>query len=326
MNDIPIPLDQEKSPFLREAQEVIRGRGLAYKTEKTYINWVKQFIYFTGKHHPKDLGETEVCDFLTHLAIEKNVSVNTQKTALNSIVFLYRDVIKRPLEDINYIHSHKTTSIPTVFTHDEASRVIAGLSGCYRLLAELMYGSGLRISEAIKLRVKDIDFGMNTIIVRNGKGGKDRVSLLPQKLVEALTNQLTLVSALHKQDTTDGCGEVYLPNALARKYPNAPSELGWQYLFPAKNTSIDPRSGVFRRHHIMDSSLQKLVKSSIRKAKIYKKCGSHTFRHSFATRLLETGYDLRTIQELMGHSDVRTTEIYTHVVKRGGKGVISPID
>jgi integron integrase len=224
---------------------------------------------------------------LTHLAIEKNVSVNTQKTALNSIVFLYRDVIKHPLEDINHIHSHKTTSIPTVFTHDEASRVIAGLSGCYRLLAELMFGSGLRISEAIKLRVKDIDFGMNTIIVRNGKGNKDRVTLLPQKLVEALGNQLTLVSALHNQDTADGCGEVYLPNALARKYPNAPSELGWQYLFPASQTSVDPRSGVLRRHHIMDSTLQKRVKTSIRKAKIFKKCGSHTFRHSFATRLLE---------------------------------------
>lgn len=326
MNDIPTPLDQEKSPFLREVREVIRGRGLAYKTEKTYINWVKQFIYFTGKQHPKDLGETEVCDFLTYLAVEKNVSVNTQKTALNSIVFLYRDVIKRPLEDINHIHSHKTTSIPTVFTHNEASRVIAGLSGCYRLLAELMYGSGLRISEAIKLRVKDIDFGMNTIIVRNGKGNKDRVTLLPQKLVEALSNQLTLVSALHNQDTADGCGEVYLPNALARKYPNAPSELGWQYLFPASQTSTDPRSGVLRRHHVMDSTVQKQVKESIRKAKIYKKCGSHTFRHSFATRLLEKGYDLRTIQELMGHSDVKTTEIYTHVVKRGGKGVISPID
>ncbi len=326
MNDIPIPLEQEKSPFLREVRQVIRARGLAYKTEKTYLSWIKRFIYFTGLQHPKDVGDQQVSDFLTDLAVNQEVAVNTQKTALNAVAFVYRDVIKRPLGKLDHSYSRKTTSIPTVFTHDEASRVIAGLNGNYRLLGELMYGAGLRISEAIKLRIKDIDFGMNVIIVRNSKGNKDRITLLPQKLVEALNNQLNLVAALHIQDTADGCGEVYLPNALARKYPNAPKELGWQYLFPAAYTSLDPRSGIRRRHHVMDSTVQKLVKNSIRAARIFKKCGSHTFRHSFATRLLEKGYDLRTIQELMGHSDVTTTEIYTHVVKRGGKGVISPID
>ena len=326
MNDIPTPLEQEKSPFLREVRQVIRARGLAYKTEKTYLSWIKRFIYFTGLQHPKDVGDQQVSDFLTDLAVNQEVAVNTQKTALNAVAFVYRDVIKRPLGKLDHSYSRKTTSIPTVFTHDEASRVIAGLNGNYRLLGELMYGAGLRISEAIKLRVKDIDFGMNVIIVRNSKGNKDRITLLPQKLVEALNNQLNLAAALHIQDTADGCGEVYLPNALARKYPNAPKELGWQYLFPAAYTSLDPRSGIRRRHHVMDSTVQKLVKNSIRAARIFKKCGSHTFRHSFATRLLEKGYDLRTIQELMGHSDVTTTEIYTHVVKRGGKGVISPID
>lgn len=326
MNDIPIPLEQELSPFLRHTREVIRARGLAYMTEKTYLGWIRRYIYFINRQHPKDVGEQQVSDFLSYLAVKRQVSVNTQKTALNALVFLYRDVILKPLKELCHTYAKVSTRIPTVFTHEEACRVIALLEGVYQLLAELMYGTGLRICEVIKLRVKDIDFGMNVILVRHGKGNKDRVTLLPQKLINALKNQLDLVAAMHSIDLKDGVGEVYLPNALAKKYPNAAKELGWQYLFPASTISTDPRANKRRRHHIMDSFVQKQVKVAIRRANIHKKAGSHTFRHSFATRLLEKGYDLRTIQELLGHSDVKTTEIYTHVVKRGRLGVISPID
>lgn len=326
MDDIPLPLEKEKSPFLREVREVIRTRGLAYKTEKTYLTWIRKFIYFNNKRHPKDLGEQEVSKFLSHLALHKNVAINTQKIALNAVVFLYRDVIKRPLGELSHRYARESTRIPTVFTHEEATTVINALRNPYRLLAELMYGSGLRISEAIKLRVMDVDFGMNVLIVRNSKGNKDRVTVLPAKLLAPLRIQLDYVKALHRHDLQDGVGEVYLPKALARKYPAAASQLGWQYLFPANHIAKDPRADKRRRHHLMDSTVQRQIKSAIRRVGVVKKCGSHTFRHSFATRLLEAGYDLRTIQELLGHSDVKTTEIYTHVVKRGGKGVISPVD
>lgn len=326
MDDIPIPLDREKSPFLRQVRAVIRERGLAYKTEKTYLHWIRKFICFHGKKHPVDLGEQQVSKFLSGLALHKDVAVNTQKVALNALVFLYRDVIKRPLGELSHRYARESTRIPTVFTHQEAMAVIEQLHDPFRLISELMYGSGLRISEAIKLRVMDVDFGMNVVIVRNSKGNKDRVTVLPAKLVDQLRTQIEYVSALHRKDVQDGVGEVYLPKALARKYPAAARQLGWQYLFPAVHIAKDPRADKLRRHHLMDSTVQKQVKAAIRRAGIEKKCGSHTFRHSFATRLLEGGYDLRTIQELLGHSNVATTEIYTHVVKRGGRGVISPVD
>lgn len=326
MDDIPTPLDQEKSPFLRQVRTVVRERGLAYKTETTYLHWIRRFIYFNGKRHPEDLGEQQVSQFLSHLALNKDVAVNTQKIALNALVFLYRDVIKRPLGKLSHRYARESTRIPTVFTHQEAMAVIDQLRNPYRLTAELMYGSGLRISEAIKLRVMDIDFGMNVLVVRNSKGNKDRVTVLPAKLVDPLRTQIDYVSALHRQDLADGVGEVYLPKALARKYPTAALQLGWQYLFPATTIAKDPRADKYRRHHMIDRTVQKQIRFAIRQAGIEKKCGSHTFRRSFATRLLEGGYDLRTIQELLGHSDVATTEIYTHVVKRGGKGVISPVD
>lgn len=326
MDDIPIPLNREKSGFLRVVRKTIRERGLAYKTEKTYLLWIKRFIYFNNKQHPECLGEKEVSAFLSHLATGRGVSPNTQKIALNAIVFLYKYVIQRPLGALSHRYAKESIRIPTVFTHQEALAIISTLNFPYRLIAELMYGSGLRISEAIKLRVQDVDFGMNVLVVRSSKGNKDRVTILPAKLISQLQRQLELVAAIHHQDLEDGVGEVYLPYALERKYPEAAKQLGWQYVFPAKHPSKDPRSKKHRRHHVMDSSVQRRVRLAIREVGITKKCGSHTFRHSFATRLLEAGYDLRTIQELLGHSDVTTTEIYTHVVKRGGRGVLSPID
>ncbi len=326
MDDIPLPLENEKSPFLRKVREVIRSRGLAYKTEKTYLLWIRRYIYFNKKRHPEELGEKEVSSYLSYLSLQRSVSANTQRTALNAIVFLYRDVVGRPLGELSHQYAKKSRHIPVVFTHQEALSVIQQLRMPYQLVAELMYGSGLRISEAIKLRVQDVDFGMNTLVVRNGKGNKDRVTLLPAILIDTLRLQIDYVAALHKKDLAEGFGEVYLPNALDRKYPAAATQLGWQYVFPANQISKDPRSDKRRRHHLMDSTVQRQVRSAIRRVGIAKKCGSHTFRHSFATRLLEAGYDLRTIQELLGHTDVKTTEIYTHVVKRGGKGVLSPLD
>lgn len=326
MQDVRRPLPATPVRFLDQFRALIRAQNKAFKTEKTYVQWVKAFIYFHNKRHPKDMGVVEIEQFLEHLAVQENASRNTQKTALNALVFLYKQFFGLAEIKLSFQYAKQPQAIPVVFSHDEAMSVIAQLPAAYSLHAGLMYGAGLRISECGRLRVQDVDFSMNTLIVRRGKGDKDRVTMLPASLINALKDQISLVKLIHQRDISDGGGEVYLPNLLAKKYPSAARELAWQYLFPAKELSVDPRTGIRRRHHIMDSTVQRAVKNAIRAAGIHKKAGSHTFRHSFATRLLEQGYDIRTIQELLGHADVATTEIYTHVVKQGGKGVRSPID
>jgi integron integrase len=327
MDDIPLYIDHLSERFIDKLRLFIRSRNLAYATEKTYVGWVLQFIRYHGRKHPDEMGESEIEAFLNYLVIQRYCSKSTQRTALNALIFLYKKFLKR--EDIgklNYASSNRHKKIPTVFTHDEAIDVIDNLSGKPKLMIQLMYGTGMRISELIRLRVKDIDFGMNQIIIVDGKGGKDRITLLPKVLIKQLENQIVAVSALHGQDLQDGFGEVYLPNALNRKFINAAKELKWQYLFPASKISTDPRSGTKRRHHINKTTLGKYVTKAIRNSNINKKASSHTFRHTFATELLRSGYDIRTVQKLLGHSDVSTTEIYTHVIKQGNAGVKSPID
>ncbi len=326
MDDIPIPVSPNAKGFIEQFRIFMRSENKAYKTEQTYVQWVWRFICFHSKQSPRGMGAFEIEQFLSHLAVTRNVSVNTQKTALNAIIYLFRKFLKMELPDLCYQFSSQERRIPVVFTHEEAKSVLNHLDGISLIMAELLYGSGLRVSECTRIRIKDVDFGMNVLLIREGKGGKDRCTLLPKKLIPPLQDQIRFVESLHKMDLRSGCGEVYLPNALSKKYPNAAKAIGWQYLFPALSLSKDPRSDKKRRHHIMPSSLQKQVKTAINAAGIRKKSGCHTFRHAFATRLLQAGYDIRTIQELMGHADVATTEIYTHVIKQGGKGVKSPID
>jgi integron integrase len=326
MDDIPKPIPENPIRLFDQLRQFIRLQHKAYTTEKTYLHWIKRFIIFHKKRHPRTMGEREIEQFLDHLVSRRSVSKNTQKTALNAIVFLYKQFYGWKTLELKYRLSTDPQRIPVVFSHQEARNVIAALPSPYKLKALLMYGAGLRISECCRLRVKDIDFEMNSIFVRQGKGAKDRVTMLPQTAVMALKKQICQVELTHQQDLENGFGEVYMPFALARKYQTAAKEIAWQYLFPAHLLSTDPRTGITRRHHIFDRTVQKKVWHAVRTANIKKKCGCHTFRHSFATRLLEQGYDIRTIQELLGHSDVKTTEIYTHVVKQGGKGVRSPID
>lgn len=326
MEDIPITVNPDSSGFCDQLRLFIRSENKAYTTEKTYVTWAWRFICFHNRRSPRQMGAFEIEQFLTHLAVDRFASVNTQKTALNAITYIYRRFLKIELKELSYEFSQRPRQIPVVFSHKEATAVIEYLSGTYKLLAQLMYGSGLRISECTRLRIKDIDFDMNTVHVRNSKGNKDRVTLLPHSLLQDLYNQIEFVKAQHNLDLKNGIGEVYMPYALVKKFPKDAKRLTWQYLFPAANISVDPRNNVRRRHHVMASSVQKEVKKAILAASIHKKAGCHTFRHSFATRLLERGYDIRTIQELMGHSDVATTEIYTHVIKQGGRGVKSPID
>ncbi len=312
--------------FLDQLRLHMRQKGLAYRTEQTYIHWIRRFINFHGKQHPKSLGPTEIENFLSYLSNQRFCSVNTQRTALNALVYVYKRFLGIEVGELGYQGARAPKRLPVIYSRDEIAAIINGLNGVYRLQVELLYGTGLRLAELLSLRIKDVDFGSNNIIVRNGKGNKDRATMLPQKLIPELKAQVARVKLLHDQDIRDGYGEVCLPDALARKSPRAPYETAWQFLFPSSSIGKDPRSGVKRRHHMHPTTLSRQVRRAVQEAKIHKLPRIHSFRHSFATHLLESGYDLRTIQELLGHSDISTTEIYTHVVNRGGKGVTSPID
>ena len=322
--DLSLP---QSSPFLEQVRQVMRAKHYSIRTEQTYLHWIRGFIIFHNKRHPSEMGAEEIQSYLSHLAIERHVAPATQKIALNALVFLYKQVLDYDLEgQIAFAYSKRSPRIPTVFTHEEANRVLAHLHGRHQLMAGLLYGAGLRVMECVRLRVKDVDFGLQQIIVREGKGNKERVVPLPTGLQTALRSAIQHVVKLHEFDLAEGFGDVYLPYSLARKYPRAGRELAWQYLFPADHRSVDPRSGVARRHHVGEQSLQRAVKKAIAKAHINKQASCHTFRHSFATRLLELNYDIRTVQTILGHADVKTTEIYTHVLGKGALAVTSPLD
>lgn len=313
--------------LLDQVRAVARLKHFSFSTEQAYVHWIKRFILFHSKRHPLDMGEQEIRLFLSHLATNLNVASSTQTVALSALLFLYKQVLKKDLPRISQIErANRPKKLPVVFTPDEVRSVIQNLSGIYRVMANLLYGSGLRVMECLRLRVKDLDFHYDQITVRSGKGEKDRVTILPQVVKEPLMRHLAKVRLLHEEDLFEGFGEVYLPYALERKYKGAAKEWGWQYVFPAPRRSVDSRSGKTRRHHISEDMLQRAVKKAIRQAGIAKPGSCHTFRHSFATHLIEEGYDIRTVQELLGHNDVRTTMIYTHVLNRGGRAVKSPAD
>lgn len=326
MNDIPPVVDADSTRFLDQLRLFIRSQNKSWATERTYVYWIKKFILFHNKTHPAKMGVPEVEEFLTWLTVQAYVSPSTQATALNSLVFLYKQFLKTEIEDLQYKRAKQAKKVPVIFSSHEVNKVIDNLEGDQKLMAKLMYGAGLRVSECLRLRVKDLDFGLSQIVVRQGKGNKDRRTILPESLLSALQEQVERVRLLHKQDFADGYGRVYMPYALDRKDKSAAMSLEWQFLFPAIARAEDPRDGIIKRHHRHNSYIQKAVKHAIKKAGILKHASCHTFRHSFATRLLERGYDIRTIQELLGHSDVATTEIYTHVLNKGAFGVISPID
>ncbi len=326
MYDIPVSIDHNSKRLIPQIRSFIRKKGLAYATEKTYVHWILYYIRFHKMRHPKDMGSLEVDDFLTHLAVVRNVSPATQRIALNALVFLYKQFLKNDLGQLEFYYARPSRKIPVVLSHEEAILIIQNMNEKYQLMANIMYGCGLRLMECCRLRIQDIDFSMQQIIVRETKGNNQRTTVLPESIIEDLNEQILATRKIHDFDLARGYGKVYLPFALARKYKNAEADFKWQYIFPASAIAADPRDGTIRRHHIHESCIQKSVRKALIKSDIPKKASSHTFRHSFATRLLENGYDLRTIQELLGHSDVSVTEIYTHVVKRGGRGVKSPID
>jgi integron integrase len=315
------------SPLLEQVRTVARLRHLSLRTEESYVQNIRRFILFHGKRHPAEMGADEIRAYLAHLAVEAGVAASTQNVALSALLFLYREVLRIELPQIDDIErAQKPARLPVVFSRDEVRRLLAELEGLHHTMASLLYGSGMRLMECVRLRVRDLDFTYGQISVRDGKGGKDRRTMLPRSLHEPLRAQLDAARALHRRDLADGFGAVYLPDALARKYPSAQREWGWQYVFPAARRSVDPRSGQVRRHHIAEDGLQKAVREAVRRAGITKGGACHTLRHSFATHLLEQGYDIRTVQELLGHTDVRTTMIYTHVLNRGPHGVRSPLD
>ena len=326
MENVKAPLPSVPLKFLDRFRAFIRLDGKSYATENTYVYWVHQYILFHNKAHPSDMGAAHVSAYLSHLALVSNTAPNTQKTALNAIMFLYNRFLKSPVEKLDFQYARKPKRTPTVFTHSEALAIIECLVMPYKLMAQLMYGSGLRISEALRLRVKDVDFSMGYLIIRDGKGAKDRTTLLPKSLVIDLKNQVNVVSKLLEFDKARDVGPVYLPHALERKYPSAGRSLAWQFMFPSENISRDPRANVMRRHHIYSGTLQSHVKCAIKESRIFKQASCHTFRHSFATRLLQAKYDLKQIQTLMGHSDIRTTEVYLHVLDDLGDKVKSPLD
>lgn len=319
---------ERSSPrLLDQLRKAIRVRHYSYETEKAYVYWTRFFVRFNGLRHPRELTESDVGRFLTFLAVQRSVSPSTQNQALNAIVFLYKHVLQRPLGHIgNAARAKRRERLPVVFTPGEVERIVSRLDGTARIAVALLYGSGLRLMECLRLRIKDIDFERGEITVRDGKGGKDRVTVLPSSVRNDLLRCIERSRNLHNYDLAEGYGEVSLPYALERKYPNAAREFRWQYIFPADKRSVDPVSRRVKRHHLLPDAIQRQVKRAIAESGVQKHGSCHTFRHSFATHVLESGYDIRTVQELLGHKDVSTTMIYTHVLNRGGRGVRSPLD
>ena len=323
----PPQADPNAPRLLNQVRDKIRLKHYSIRTEQAYTDWVKRFILFHKKRHPKDMGAGEVEQFLTHLAVAGKVSASTQNQAKSALLFLYRDVLSIDFPWLDEVVVAKGGKrLPVVLTVQETQRLLERVEGTSGLIARLLYGSGMRVMEAVRLRVKDVDFQRRELIVREGKGNKDRVTMLPQSLIEPLQQHLVRVKSLHERDLETGFGDVYLPFALSRKYPVAGREWHWQYVFPAAKRSIDPRSNVERRHHVSDQAVQRAVRQAARDADLNKPVTPHTLRHFFATHLLQSGYDIRTVQELLGHKDVQTTMIYTHVLNRGGRGVVSPLD
>jgi integron integrase len=318
---------QQSPKLLDQLRGAIRVRHYSIRTEEAYVDWARRFILFHGKRHPKEMGAEEVTAFLTHLAQERNVSASTQNQAKSALLFLYREVLGMELPWLDEVIAAKAARrLPVVLTQVEARRLLESMSGTMGLVAGLLYGTGMRLLEGLRLRVKDVEFSRREVVVREGKGNKDRVTVLPENLLLPLQAHLEKVKALHERDLDAGFGEVYLPDALARKYPNAARTWGWQYVFPSSVRSTDPRTGEERRHHLYEASVQRAVREAAKLARIHKPVTPHVLRHSFATHLLQAGYDIRTVQELLGHKDVATTMIYTHVLNKGGRGVTSPLD
>jgi integron integrase len=323
-----IPTESPPAPkLLDQVRDRIRVKHYSIRTETQYVQWVRRFILFHGKRHPRDMGAPEVEAFLTHLAVDGNVAAATQNQALSALLFLYKEVLGIDLPWLKDVtRAKRPQRLPVVLTRDEVRAVLGKMEGVYGLLARLLYGTGMRLMEVIRLRVKDLEFTRGEILVRDGKGAKDRVTMLPESVKADLQAHLLKRRELFEADKLAGKASVYLPDALAKKYPNAPTEWGWQYAFASGSYSIDPRSGAERRHHLDEKLLQRAMKRAVTAAGLAKPATPHTLRHSFATHLLERGQDIRTIQELLGHKDVATTMIYTHVMNRGGLGVVSPLD
>jgi len=317
----------KKSKLLEQVRRVIKTKHYRYSTEKSYVDWIYRYIFFHNKKHPKEMGEKEVSEFLTFLAVERKVSASTQNQALNALVFLYKEVLNNPLRDLPFKYSKIGKRIPIVLSRHEVKKLLTELNGEAWLMANILYGCGLRLTECIELRIKDVDYELNEIIVRDGKCNNDRRTVFPDKLKEPLKLQISKAEIRLKENLSiKKFHGASVPDALERKFINIPKETGWQYIFPARKPGIDPRSGKLKQHHRHESFLQKAVKKAVRKSQITKNASCHTLRHSFATHLLEDGYDIRTVQELLGHKDVRTTMIYTHVLNRNKFNVRSPLD
>ncbi len=320
-------METNSPKLLDQVRQAIRTKHYSYRTEQTYVDWITRFIIFHGKRHPREMGADEVQAYISYLANERGVAASTQNQALSAIMFLYKYVLKQEMiipSDV--VRPTRPKHLPTVLSHQEALLILGKMTGVPGLISKLLYGSGLRVSECLHLRVKDVDFDNHQIIVRDGKGEHDRATILPDSVVPDLKSQIEISRLIHQKDMKEGFGEVSLPYALARKYPNASKEFAWQYIFPSMNRSVDPISKRIKRHHLDVTVVQKAVRQASHAAGLDKPVSPHTFRHSFATHLLQSGYDIRTVQELLGHKDVKTTMIYTHVLQRGGLAVKSPLD
>jgi integron integrase len=328
MNQAQKPTKPQGKKLLEQYRDLIRLKQYSIRTEKTYIDWVRQYILFHNKRHPKEMGITEINQFITHLVVDRKASASTQNQAISAILFLYRSLLHIQLDEklIEFVRPKKGKRVPNVLSKEEARTVINAMTNPYKLMAQIMYGGGLRLMECLRLRVKDIDYANHRIIIYDGKGGDDRVTMLPDAIIAPLREHLQRVKQIHQKDLAAGLGEVNLPYALAQKYPTAGKDWLWQYIFPATTLYTDPQTGKTTRHHIHETALQRAIREAQQTARINKRVTPHTFRHSFATHLLQSGYDIRTVQELLGHKDVKTTMIYTHVLQRGGLAVKSPLD